>query len=195
MSKIFFEVILAKRFDKDALKILSLKKNLILIDISKFKSGKEYQIKHLNNSFLIQDTNKLILNKKSLKVVTKLKPSKKEIEYAKFALNICKFVKSNSIIISKNFSTIGIGAGQPSRLDSCKIAIQKAQQFQPKRLKNSIAASDAFFPFSDGVKKLIKAGVKLIVQPGGSIRDSEAIKVANKAKIKMIFTGIRHFNH
>ncbi len=84
MSKIFFEVILAKRFDKDALKILSLKKNLILIDISKFKSGKEYQIKHLNNSFLIQDTNKLILNKKSLKVVTKLKPSKKEIEYAKF---------------------------------------------------------------------------------------------------------------
>ena len=195
MSKIFFEVILAKRFDKDALKILSLKKNLILIDISRFKSGKEYQIKHLNNSFLIQDTNKLILNKKSLKIVTKLKPSKKEIEYAKFAFNICKFVKSNSIIISNNFSTIGIGAGQPSRLDSCKIAIQKARQFQPKRLKNSIAASDAFFPFSDGVKKLIKAGVKLIVQPGGSIRDSETIKVANKAKIKMIFTGIRHFNH
>ena len=166
MSKIFFEVILAKRFDKDALKILSLKKNLILIDISKFKSGKEYQIKHLNNSFLIQDTNKLILNKKSLKVVTKLKPSKKEIEYAKFALNICKFVKSNSIIISKNFSTIGIGAGQPSRLDSCKIAIQKAQQFQPKRLKN-YSCIRCIFSFSDGVKKLIKAGVN-IVQPGGS---------------------------
>ena len=98
-------------------------------------------------------------------------------------------------MISNNFSTIGIGAGQPSRLDSCKIASQKANKFQPKRLKNSIAASDAFFPFPDGVKKLINAGVKLIVQPGGSIRDGEAIKVANKSKVKMIFTSLRHFNH
>ena len=100
-----------------------------------------------------------------MKFVTKLKPTKKEIEYAKFSLNICKFVKSNSIVISNNFSTIGIGAGQPSRVDSCKIAVQKAKQFQSKKLKNSIAASDAFFPFSDGVKKLVKAGVKLIIQP------------------------------
>ena len=112
-----------------------------------------------------------------------------------FAFNISKYVKSNAIVLCNNFSTIGIGAGQPSRVDSCKIAVQKAKQFQPKKLKNAIAASDAFFPFPDGIKKLIKAGVKVIIQPGGSIRDAEAIKVANQAKIKMIFTGIRHFNH
>ena len=94
-----------------------------------------------------------------------------------------------------NFSTIGIGAGQPSRLDSCKIAIQKAKQFQPRKIVNSIAASDAFFSFVDGLKILIHAGVKTIVQPGGSIRDKEIIKEANKAKIKMVFTGLRHFNH
>ena len=98
-------------------------------------------------------------------------------------------------MLCNNFSTIGIGAGQPSRLDSCKIAVQKARQFQPTKIKNSIAASDAFFPFVDGVKILIKAGIKTIIQPGGSIRDQEVINAANKAKIKMFFTGIRHFNH
>ena len=130
-----------------------------------------------------------------MKCVTKLKPSKKELSEIKFAFNICKHVKSNAIVICNNFSTIGIGAGQPSRLDSCKIAIQKAKKFLPREIKNSIAASDAFFPFSDGVDTLIKAGVKIIVQPGGSIRDQEVIESANKAKIKMLFTGIRHFNH
>ena len=91
--------------------------------------------------------------------------------------------------------TIGIGAGQQNRLDSCRIATQKARKFQSKNLINSIAASDAFFPFADGIKTLINAGVKTIIQPGGSIRDKEVIEAANKAKIKMIFTGIRHFNH
>ena len=132
MSKIFFEVILAKKFDRDALKILNTKKNLILIDISKFKFGKEYQIRQFDNSFLVQDKNNIIFKNKDLKFVTRLKPSKKEIEFAGFAFNICKYTKSNSIIISNNFSTIGIGAGQPSRVDSCKIAVQKAKQFQPK---------------------------------------------------------------
>ena len=195
MSKVFFEIILAKKFDKRSLKILGSKKNLILIDISKFKHKKEYQVKQFDNSFLIQDKNKIIFKKKDLKFVTKLKPTKKEIESAKFALNICKFVKSNSIIITNNLSTIGIGAGQPSRVDSCKIAVQKAKQFQPKKLKNSVAASDAFFPFSDGVKKLIKAGVKVIIQPGGSIRDKESILTANKARVKLVFTGVRPFYH
>ena len=195
MSKVFFEVILAKKFNKESLKILGSKKNLILIDISKFKQKKEYQIKQFDNSFLVQDKNKIIFKKKDLKFVTKLKPTKKEIKSAEFALNICKFVKSNSIIIANNFSTIGLGAGQPSRVDSCKLAVQKAKQFQPKKLKNSVAASDAFFPFSDGIKRLIKAGVKVIIQPGGSIRDKESILAANKGKVKMIFTGVRHFNH
>ncbi len=195
MSSIFFEIILAKGIDKEALKIFETKKNLTLIDISKFKYRTDNQIKYFGNSFLLQDRNRKIIETKKLKFVTKLKPSKKEMKNAEFTLNICKFVKSNSIVISNDFSTIGIGAGQPSRLDSCQIAINKANKFQPKKIKNSIAASDAFFPFPDGVKKLIRAGVKLIIQPGGSIRDEQVIKVANKARIKMVFTGMRHFNH
>ena len=144
------------------------------------------------------DPNPLIggqIDKKKLKCVTKLKPNKKELAEIEFAFNICKYVKSNAIVICNNFSTIGVGAGQPSRLDSCKIAVQKAKQFQSSKIRNSIAASDAFFPFADGINALIRAGVKTIVQPGGSIRDQEVINAANKAKIKMIFTSIRHFNH
>ncbi len=195
IRKTFFEVILAKGFDKIALKILKKKKNLIIIDISKFKEKNNIAIKFFDGSFLLQDKNKVIFNKRNLKFVTRNKPSKGEIKEIEFAFNVCKFVKSNAIILTNNFSTIGIGAGQSSRLDSCKIATQKAKKFQSDKLKNSIAASDAFFPFSDGIKNLINAGVKIIVQPGGSIRDKEVIDVANKANVKMIFTGIRHFNH
>ena len=130
-----------------------------------------------------------------MKCVTKNKPSKKEFKDIEFAFRVCKYVKSNAIVIVKNNSTIGIGAGQQNRLDSCKIAAEKARRFQQNNLRGSIAASDAFFPFADGIKTLINAGVKIIVQPGGSIRDKEVIEVANKAKIKMVFTGIRHFNH
>ena len=195
MSQIFFEIILAKKFDKEALKVFEKKKKLILIDISKFKIDKNYETRNFNNAFLIQNKNNVVFDRKKIKFVTKLKPSKKEIDQAEFAFNLCKYVKSNSIVVSKSFSTIGIGAGQPSRVDSCQIAIKKAKNFQRTKLKNSVAASDAFFPFSDGVKILIKAGVKVIVQPGGSIRDKESIKLANKAKVKMIFTGIRHFYH
>ncbi len=195
MSKIFLEVILANGFDKDSLKILQKRKNLRLIDISKYKLKNKSSIKNLNGSFLLQDKDEITLDKKKLKCVTKLKPSKKELSEIEFAFNVCKFVKSNAIVLSNGFSTIGIGAGQPSRLDSCKIALQKAKKFQPNKIKNSIAASDAFFPFSDGIKALINAGVSTIVQPGGSIRDQEIINVANKAKVKMLFTHLRHFNH
>ncbi len=195
MSSSFFEVILAKGFNKNAIKIFSRRKNLTLIDISSFKNNVNQQIRYFGNSFLLQDRNRKIFDNKKLKFVTKLKPTSKELKGAEFALNICKFVKSNSIVITNNFSTIGIGAGQPSRLDSCRIATQKAKKFQPKRLRGAIAASDAFFPFADGIKKLINAGAKIIIQPGGSIRDKDSIKVANNAKVKMIFTGVRHFNH
>ena len=166
-----------------------------MIDASSFKNNKNEKIKFFDNSFLLQENNNEIARYKNLKFVTKLRPTMKELKSAEFALNICKYVKSNSIVISNNFSTIGIGAGQPSRVDSCKIATQKANKFQPKKLKNSVAASDAFFPFPDGVKKLINSGVKVIIQPGGSIRDKKTIEVVNKARGKMIFTGIRHFNH
>ena len=182
MSNLFFEVILAKKFEKKALKIFSLKKNLILIDISKFKHKKEYQVKQFDSSFLIQDKNKIIFKKKDLKFVTKLKPTKKEIKSAEFALNICKFVKSNSIVITNNFSTIGIGAGQPSRVDSCKIAVEKAKKFQLKKLKNSIAASDAFFPFPDGVRKLIKSGVNV----SGPIPADTAFSNSERVKYDVI---------
>ena len=195
INKNFLEVIVAKKFDRDALEILKRKKNLRIIDISKFKFKSLSSIKNFDGSFLIQDKNTIILNKKRLKCVTKLKPSKKELDEIKFAFKICKYIKSNAIVICNNFSTIGIGAGQPSRLDSCKIAINKANKFQPKKIRNSIAASDAFFPFADGVKVLIKSGIKVIVQPGGSIKDKEIINLANKAKIKMLFTEVRHFNH
>ncbi len=195
INKNFTEVILAKGFDRESLKILKRKKNLRMIDITKYQYKNGLSIKNFDGSFLIQNKDKIIIDKKRLKCVTKLKPNRKEMEEIKFAFNICKYVKSNAIVLSKNFSTIGIGAGQPSRLDSCKIAIQKARKFFPNKIKNSIAASDAFFPFSDGIKTLIKAGVKIIVQPGGSIRDQEVINTANKAKIVMLFTNTRHFNH
>jgi phosphoribosylaminoimidazolecarboxamide formyltransferase/IMP cyclohydrolase len=144
---------------------------------------------------LIQTKDNIVIDKKKLRCVTKLKPDKKELAEIQFAFNVSKHVKSNSIVLCNNFSTIGIGAGQPSRLDSCKIAVQKAKQFQSSKVKNSIAASDAFFPFADGISILIKAGVKTIIQPGGSIRDQEVINAADKAKVKMLFTDIRHFNH
>ena len=195
INKNFLEVILANGFDKDALNILKKKKNLRIIDISNFNLKNLSSIKTFDGSFLVQSKDNIVIDKKKLKCVTKLKPTKKELAEVEFAFNICKYVKSNAIVLCNNFSTIGIGAGQPSRLDSCKIAVQKAKQFQSSKIKNSIAASDAFFPFADGINALIKAGVKTIVQPGGSIRDQEVINAANKAKIKMIFTGIRHFNH
>ena len=195
INKNFLEVILAKGFDRESLEIFKKKKNLRVIDISNFKLKNITSIKSFDGSFLIQSKDTIILDKKKLKCVTKLKPNKKELAEIQFAYNICKYVKSNAVVLCNNFSTIGIGAGQPSRLDSCKIAVQKAKKFQSSKIRNSIAASDAFFPFADGIHTLIKAGVKTIVQPGGSIRDQEIINAANKAKIKMFFTGIRHFNH
>ena len=195
INKNFLEVILAKGFDKDSFEILKSKKNLRVIDISNFKLKGLTSIKSFDGSFLVQSKDDIVIDKKKLKCVTKLKPNKKELAEIQFAFNICKHVKSNAIVLCNSFSTIGIGAGQPSRLDSCKIAVQKAKRFQSSKIRNSIAASDAFFPFADGINILIKAGVKTIVQPGGSIRDQEVINAANKAKVKMFFTGIRHFNH
>jgi len=195
ISKNFLEVILANGFDKESLEILKRKKNLRIIDISNYTLKNRSSIKSFDGSFLMQEKDIIILDKKKLKCVTRLKPKKKEWDEIKFAFTVCKHVKSNAIVLCNNFSTIGIGAGQPSRLDSCKIAVQKARKFQSLKIKNSIAASDAFFPFADGINTLIKAGIKTIIQPGGSIRDQEVINAANKAKIKMLFTGVRHFNH
>ena len=195
INKNFIEVILATGFEKSALNILTKKKNLRIIDISKHKQKSHTTIKMFDGSFLMQEKDISIFNKKNLRFVTKNKPTLKELKEIEFAFNISKYVKSNAIVLTNNFSTIGIGAGQPSRLDSCKIAVQKARQFQFSKIKNSIASSDAFFPFADGVQSLIDAGIKIIVQPGGSIRDQEVVNAANKADTKMVFTGVRHFKH
>jgi len=194
LDKTFFEIIISKGFKIDALKILKKRKNIILISFKKFSLKNKKNYLFLGDTFLSQDYNKSLINNK-LRVVTKRKPSPIQLKSLKFAFNICKFVKSNAIVLAKNKSTIGIGAGQPSRLDSCKIASNKALEFIPEKLSNSVAASDAFFPFSDGIQELISAGVKAIIQPGGSKNDKEIIKTANDAGISMIFTGTRHFKH
>ena len=193
LNKTFFEVIISRGYKKDALKILKKRKNIRLINYNKFDLANKKNYLFLQNVFLSQDSNEILLNK--IKIVTKQKPSSSQLYSLKFALNICKFVKSNAIVLVNGRSTIGIGAGQPSRLDSCKIASNKAQEFVPEKLLNSVAASDAFFPFPDGVQELIDSGVKAIIQPGGSINDKEVIKVADDANLIMAFTGTRHFKH
>ena len=194
LNKIFCEIIAARGFKKNALKILKKRKNVRLIDFSKFDFVNKKQYLFLGNNFLSQDSDSTLLNKK-LKIVTKKKLKTAKLISLKFAFNICKFVKSNAIVLVNGKSTIGIGAGQPSRLDSCKIAVQKASQFVPEKIKNCVAASDAFFPFPDGIEELVDAGVQTIIQPGGSINDKKVIQVANKSGIAMAFTGIRHFKH
>ena len=194
LNKFFFEIILSKGFKKDALKILKKKKNIRLIDYSKFNLSYKKHYQFLGNTFLAQDSNDLLLNKK-LKIVSKKKPSSKQIISLKFAFNICKFVKSNAIVLVNNKTTIGIGSGQPSRLDSCKIATNKALEFVPEKIRNSVAASDAFFPFPDGIEQLAETGVEAIIQPGGSINDKKIIEAANDAGIVMAFTRTRHFKH
>ena len=194
LNKKFFEVIISKGFERNALKILRKKKNIRLISYNKFNLPNKKHYLFLGNVFLSQDSDNMIFNNK-LKIVTKKKPSRDQLNSLKFAFNICKFVKSNAIVLVNGQSSIGIGAGQPSRLDSCKIASQKALQFVPDKIINAVAASDAFFPFPDGIEELAEVGIKAIIQPGGSINDKEIIEAANKAGLVMAFTGIRHFNH
>jgi phosphoribosylaminoimidazolecarboxamide formyltransferase/IMP cyclohydrolase len=194
INKIFFEIVISRGFKKDSLKIMRKKRNIRLINCNKFNLTNKKNYLFLENAFLSQDSNNMFLNDK-LKIVTKRKPSSSQLNSMKFAFNICKFVKSNAIVLANAKSTIGIGAGQPSRLDSCKIASQKALQFIPEKITNSVAASDAFFPFSDGIEELAEVGVQAIIQPGGSINDKKIITAANNAGLVMAFTGIRHFKH
>ena len=129
------------------------------------------------------------------KIVSKAKPSRKTFENLIFAFNVCRFVKSNAIVLTNGKSTVGIGSGQPSRLDSCEIAIKKMNEFQDISHKEVLAASDAFFPFIDGVEKLVQNGVSGIIQPSGSIRDKEIINFANRTGTILVFSKTRHFKH
>ncbi len=194
LNKTFLEVVVANGFDKNALKILKFKKNLRLIDASNFSFNELLKFNSFNNSILLQSEDNQIFNRKNFRVVSKKKPSKSQFDNLIFAFNVCRFVKSNAIVLASNKSTVGIGSGQPSRLDSCKIAINKMKK--NLKIKNEIvAASDAFFPFVDGIEKLVQSGVSAVIQPSGSIRDKEIIKFANKTNTVLIFSKTRHFKH
>ena len=194
INKIFFEVIIANGFEAGALKILKKKKNLRLIDAKKFIIKDIIKLSSLNESLLTQSEDLKKFNIKDFKIVSRKKPSKSQFENLIFAFNICRYVKSNAIVLASNKSTVGIGSGQPSRLDSCQIAINKMKKF--KNLNDDIvAASDAFFPFVDGVENLVQSGVSAIIQPSGSIRDKEIIRFANQTDTILVFSKTRHFRH
>ena len=194
LSKIFLEVIIGNGFEKEALKILKLKKNLRIIDASKFLLSETIKFHSFDDAILLQTEDKRIFSKKNFRFVSKKKPNNLEIDNLIFAFNICRYVKSNAIVLVKNKTTVGIGSGQPSRLDSCQIAVDKMNKFS-KPNNQIVAASDAFFPFVDGVEKLVQSGVSAIVQPEGSIRDKEIIKFANSTGTVLVFSKTRHFRH
>ena len=196
LKKIYLEVVICNGIEKSALKILKKKKNLRIIDSSKLKDINLNNISSQFSSLLIQTADTFSFSKSNFKVVSKIKPNFKTLKNLIFAFNICRFVKSNAIVIANKGSTIGIGSGQPSRLDSCEIAINKMNKFfKEKKGDEIIAASDAFFPFVDGIEKLIQSGVSAIIQPSGSIRDKEIIKFANKTNTVLVFSKTRHFKH
>ena len=194
LNKIFLEVVVANGFDKNALKILKSKKNLRLIDASKFSLNEILKFNSMNNSILVQTEDKKKFTKKDFIVVSKKKPNKLQFENLIFAFNVCRYVKSNAIVLASNKATVGIGSGQPSRLDSCEIAINKMKKFI-KTKDEVVAASDAFFPFVDGIEKLVQSGIAAVIQPAGSIRDKEIINFANSTETVLVFSKTRHFRH
>ena len=196
LNKIFLEVIIGVGFDKDALKVLKKKKNLRLIDASKLGRQNFTNLTSNFETLLIQTADEKFFNKDNFRIVSKVKPSRKVFNDLLFAFNVCRNVKSNAIVLTCNSSTIGIGSGQSSRLDSCRIAIDKMKKFH-KINKNEtiIGASDAFFPFVDGIEILAQNGVSAVIQPSGSIRDKEIIKFADKLGIILVFSKTRHFKH
>ena len=196
LNKIFLEVVIGNGFENSALKILKKKKNLRIIDASKLNLKNYNNIISFFGSFLLQTPDNKNFSNKDFKIVSKKKPNQKTFKNLIFALNVCRNVKSNAIVLTKNNSTIGIGSGQPSRLDSCKIAIKKMNKFQIIKSEDEIvAASDAFFPFVDGLETLVQAGVSAVIQPSGSIKDKEIIKFADKTGIILVFSKTRHFKH
>ena len=194
LNKLFLEVIIANGFDKDALKLLKRKKNLRLIDATNYSFKEILRFISSNEELLIQTEDLKKFNNNDFKIVSKKKPTSKQMKDLIFAFNICRYVKSNAIVLAANGTTAGIGSGQPSRLDSCQIAINKMKKFI--NTKNEIvAASDAFFPFVDGIEKLVQSGVTAVIQPSGSIRDKEIIKFANETETILVFSRTRHFRH
>ncbi len=198
ISKIFLEIVIAPDFSKEALEVLTKKKNIRLLklaDIEKKQPEGSYEIKKVSGGILIQDVDNELLNEE-IKVVTDRKPTDKEMEDLLFTWKIVKFTKSNGIAIGKNMQSVGIGPGQVNRIWATKQAIEHGvEQLGEDAVKGAVLASDAFFPFADCVEEAAKAGITAIIQPGGSIRDQESIDACNKYGIAMVFTGMRHFRH
>jgi phosphoribosylaminoimidazolecarboxamide formyltransferase / IMP cyclohydrolase len=194
LNEIFLEIVCAKDFTPESIKILTKKKDRRLVKQKKTISQENISFRNIPGGILVQDADRLKLERDNIRFVTDAKPDTNQLEDLTFAWKVAKHTKSNAIVFVKNKSTIGVGAGQMSRLDSSKIAVQKAHQ-HGLDLKDSVAASDAFFPFADGLLEIIKHGAISVIQPGGSVRDNEVIQAANQHKISMVFTGIRHFKH
>ena len=189
MAKLFLEVIAAPAFDEAAKAKFASKKNLRLLEIT--HAQQRWVLKNVSGGILVQDADVRPLAESDLKVVTKRPPTPEEKSALLFAWKVCKHVKSNAILYARDGQSVGVGAGQMSRVDSCKIGAMKAVL----PLKGTVAASDAFFPFPDGVEEIAKAGATAIIQPGGSVRDQEVIDAADRLGLAMIFTGVRHFRH
>ncbi len=189
MHKLFLEVIAAPAFDDAAKAIFASKKNLRLVEVT--PKDQKWIIKAVSGGLLVQDADVRRLEDADLRVVTKRAPTPEEIRALLFAWKVCKHVKSNAIVYARDGQTVGVGAGQMSRVDSAKIGAMKAQL----PLHGTVAASDAFFPFPDGVEVIAKAGATAIIQPGGSQRDPEVIEAADRLGLAMLFTGVRHFRH
>ena len=194
IAKLFVEAIVAPKFTADALARFAAKKNLRLLEIAA-GPGESRVVKQISGGFLVQDADRHHLSDSELKVVTKRAPTAEEMRALKFAWSVCKHVKSNAIVYARysecHGQTVGVGAGQMSRVDAAKFGAMKAVL----PLAGSVAASDAFFPFADGLETVVAAGATAVIQPGGSVRDAEVIEAADRLGVAMVFTGIRHFRH
>jgi phosphoribosylaminoimidazolecarboxamide formyltransferase / IMP cyclohydrolase len=193
VSRLFVECIVAPGFADEARDIFAAKKNLRLLVLPQggLDHDKELQLKRILGGVLVQQPDLGTLKGKELRVVTKREPSETELADLRFAWKVCKHVKSNAIVFVRDGATVGVGAGQMSRVDSVKLAVMKAQN----SLQGTAVASDAFFPFSDGVEEAAKAGATAVIQPGGSVKDPEVIAAADRLGMAMVFTSMRHFLH
>jgi phosphoribosylaminoimidazolecarboxamide formyltransferase/IMP cyclohydrolase len=189
MAKLFLEVIAAPAFSATAVEKLAGKKNVRLLEIK--ESGQKWVLRNVSGGMLLQDADLHQLQDSDLRVVTRRAPTAEERRALLFAWKVCKHVKSNAILYAREGQTVGVGAGQMSRVDSCRLGAQKAVL----PLQGTVAASDAFFPFPDGVEEIAKAGATAVIQPGGSVRDQEVIEAADRLGLAMVFTGVRHFRH
>ncbi len=194
LNEIFLEIICAPDFDNDALEILKKKKNRRLVKIQKEIESNTLQFKNIPGGVIAQNKDNSKIDELTLTNVTERKYTEAELKDLKFAWVICKHTKSNAIVFVKDQKAIGVGAGQMSRIDSSKIAASKATQFGHS-LEGAVAASDAYFPFADGLIEIANQGITAVIQPGGSVRDEEVINAAKEKNISMVFTGIRNFKH